>query len=156
MPKFKYTIPQLKKFLKDEAISSKDRAKFKGMLKRKKKSNQAKDLDALWSKLVKVRAGYKCEYCYRTSDEITLNSHHIYTRESKSTRWDLDNGICLCVSHHNFDNKISAHKAPKEFHEWLDKTKGEEFMDALRLKSNQIFKGDLDEIEYNLNNYEKV
>ena len=61
-------------------------------------------LDIAWSKLVKLRAGMKCEYCSKTS---YLNSHHIYSRSKKSTRWNPDNGICLCVGHHTFSSTFS-------------------------------------------------
>jgi len=94
-------------------------------------------LDEAWSKLVKIRAGMKCEYCGKTT---TLNSHHIYSRSKKSTRWHVKNGVCLCVAHHVFSSKFSAHKTPVEFTEWLYYKKGEEFMNLLRIKANTTSK----------------
>ena len=96
-----------------------------------------KKLDDAWSKLVKLRAGNKCEYCYKTA---YLNSHHIYSRSKKSTRWDVKNGICLCVGHHTFSSTFSAHKTPLEFIMWLTKYKGQEFLDLLTLKANATSK----------------
>ena len=95
-------------------------------------------LDIAWSKLVKLRAGMKCEYCLAKNKQ--LHSHHLYTRSKKSTRWLPDNGICLCASHHVLNSTFSAHKSPREFNEWLDQYKGEDFMLMLRLKSNHIHK----------------
>ena len=94
-------------------------------------------LDTLWSELIKALAGYKCEYCGK---ETTLNSHHIYSRSKKSTRWALNNGVCLCVAHHTFSSSFSAHKTPVEFTEWLNEYKGTEFIDSLRLEANSTKK----------------
>jgi hypothetical protein len=69
-----------------------------------------------------------------------LNSHHIYSRSNRSTRWDLENGVCLCVGHHTFSTKFSAHKTPTEFTEWLYGVKGEEFMSELRVNAHSIAK----------------
>ena len=96
-----------------------------------------KKLDDAWSLLVKLKAGMKCEYCGKTT---TLNSHHIYSRSKRSTRWLPDNGVCLCVSHHTFNSGFSAHKTPLEFIDWLIKYKGEEFVDTLRDKANLMWK----------------
>ena len=109
--------------------------------KRRKKSPNKKlddSLDKLWSLLVKHRAGWRCEYC--GSREKMLNSHHIYSRSNRSTRWDLENGVCLCVGHHTFSTKFSAHKTPTEFTEWLYKEKGEAWMSDLRVKAHAIAK----------------
>ena len=69
-----------------------------------------------------------------------LNSHHIYSRSNRSTRWDLENGVCLCVGHHTFSTKFSAHKTPTEFTEWLYKEKGEAWMSDLRTQAHAIAK----------------
>lgn len=94
-------------------------------------------LDIAWSKLVKLQGKNKCEYCGKTT---YLNSHHIYSRSKKSTRWNTDNGISLCVGHHTFSSKFSAHKTPLEFVDWLKKYKGEDFILRLRLKANYVSK----------------
>jgi hypothetical protein len=90
-------------------------------------------LDIAWSKLVKLRAGNKCEYCGKTS---YLNSHHIYSRSKRSVRWDVKNGICLCVGHHTFSSTFSAHKTPLEFVKWLENYKGTDYIDNLTFKAN--------------------
>lgn len=92
-----------------------------------------KRLDTAWSKAVKERAGHKCEYCAGTR---ALNSHHIFSRAKKSVRWSLDNGICLCVAHH-VGTQFSAHKTPYDFYKWLERYKGQQFMDLLSVSSNQ-------------------
>ncbi len=103
----------------------------------KAKKGIDKKLDDAWSLLVKLRAGMKCEYCHKTSP---LNSHHIYSRSKKSTRWDVRNGICLCVGHHVFSSSFSAHKTPLEFTEWLVNYKGHNEITTLKLRANSVSK----------------
>ena len=94
-------------------------------------------LDDAWSLLVKLKAGMKCEYCGKTS---YLNSHHIYSRSKRSTRWVVSNGVCLCVGHHTFSSTFSAHKTSVDFFLWLERKKGREFIELLSFKANQTSK----------------
>lgn len=98
--------------------------------KRMKKPKR-ETLDILWSKSVKEKAGNKCEYCGK---EDGLNSHHIFSRSNRRTRWDMDNGICVCVLHHVF-GIFSAHKSPIEFVEWLKEYRGVDWYERLRQKA---------------------
>lgn len=50
-----------------------------------------------------------------------MEAHHLISRSNKITRHSIENGICLCSKHHKFDHKLSAHKAPLAFSEWLMK-----------------------------------
>ena len=109
----------------------------------KQRKGVDKKLDEAWAILVKLKAGMKCEVCGKRT---YLNSHHIYSRSKKSTRWHVQNGICLCVGCHVFSSKFSAHKTPLEFTEWLTRYKGESYIDRLRLRANSISK---------LHNFEK-
>lgn len=84
------------------------------------KKRLEKDCDNLWSKIIKHKAGWKCEKCGR--DGLGLNSHHIFSRRFKNTRWDLDNGICLCVACH-----FMAHQRSIEFAEWIIKSKKNQY-----------------------------
>jgi len=93
-------------------------------------------LDTLWSKLVKIRARFKCEVCKRKDSQ--LNSHHIVGRTNRSLRWDLRNGVCLCVGHHKFLTQ-SAHEDPEWFRNWLMENRGEDF-DYVNQKKNTIKK----------------
>lgn len=81
-------------------------------------------------------AGNKCEYC---GNRKSLNSHHLFSRAKHSTRWDVQNGICLCVNHH-IGVTFSAHKTPLSFSLWIISQKGEKWYNQLHLKSNQISK----------------
>jgi len=115
-------------------------------------------LDTAWSLLVKLKAGMKCEYCGKTT---YLNSHHIFSRSKRSTRWNVNNGVCLCVGHHTFSSTFSAHKTPLEFVDWLTNKKGEEFIDRLRIQAHSLSKLHnfekqilLDELNKEIKNYE--
>ena len=85
-----------------------------------------------WALKVKERAGFKCEYCGITE---YLNSHHIFSRSNRTTRYDLDNGMCLCTCCHTFSSKFSAHKTPAEFIEWIKVYRGLEWYEELRRKA---------------------
>lgn len=101
-------------------------------------------LDDAWSLIVKLKAGSKCEKCFKTSP---LNSHHVYSRSKLSVRWDIINGCCLCVGCHTFSSTFSAHKTPTEFTEWIKETRGEEWYNALRIKAHSTVKWHLHEKE---------
>ena len=108
-------------------------------------------LDKLWAEIVKQRAGYKCEYCRKTT---YLNTHHIFSRSNLSVRWDLDNGICLCSGHHTLSND-SAHKSPVEFVEWIKEMWGIEWYERLRKKANTIKKWTIPELETLVEGFKK-
>jgi len=122
------------------------------MTKKRNKKTVGKKLDIVWSEAIKVRAGYKCEHCGKTTN---LNSHHIFTRLRKSTRWELDNGICLCVGCHMFSSKFSAHKTGVEFTHWLEEKKGKKWVETLQRMSNEIYRPTLEEMEETLTYLEK-
>ena len=114
------------------------------MVKTKKRKSDLKICDNLWSKLVKIRAKFRCEHCWST---FKLNSHHIFTRNNYSTRFDLDNGICLCSWCHTMSSKFSAHKTPMEFTEWIMAERWQERYDRLKRKTKQLRDKDYDKVE---------
>ena len=101
--------------------------------KKKRKPKDTRMVD--WALAVRARDGNKCRYCGRTD---TLNTHHIYSRSRKATRYDVDNGITLCVAHHTLSSAFSAHKTPVEFIDWLREQNGEEWLESLRRKAKHI------------------
>lgn len=91
---------------------------------------QIKILDEIWSFAVKERDGFRCRRCGATK---RLNSHHIIKRQFKALRWDVDNGITLCIAHHTFGND-AAHVDEIGFLEWLNK----ENIDYNKLRSRRL------------------
>lgn len=72
--------------------------------------------DKEWALSVKQRDSMACVICGSTE---RLNSHHLIPREIKEFKYDIDNGVTLCVKHHMFSRKISAHNNPIAFFKWL-------------------------------------
>lgn len=93
--------------------------------------------DLLWSKIIKNIG--ECEKCH--SRTKALNSAHIMSRRYLQTRWDLENGLCLCVGCHFW-----AHQNPIEFTHWVEEYLGEDIIEKLRKKANYIGKVDLEEV----------
>jgi len=96
------------------------------------KKSQVKNLDKLWQQVIVAQDG-KCLKCGTTQ---RLSAHHIFSRKNRSTRWDTNNGVCLCLAHHIF----WAHKSPTDFTYWLEGIKGRPFLKRLRTKHNTIVK----------------
>ena len=105
---------------------------------RKRKGLDGK-LDIAWSRLVKLRANMKCEIP-NCKHKPTLNSHHIFSRKNASTRWDVENGMCLCIGHHTMSSKKSAHGNPIWFTYFLEEYKGSDWIDALSFKAHSTKK----------------
>lgn len=60
-----------------------------------------KVLDSAWSKAVRERDGHKCVLCGSVK---TPQAHHWYFTKAQgnNTRWEVDNGVCLCYACHMF------------------------------------------------------
>ena len=92
--------------------------------------------DRLFSEII-TSVG-RCDYC-RSDSQLTCA--HIISRRFKSTRWDLDNAICLCFNHHRY---FTEH--PAEWIEYIDSRLGVGFYDRMRMKANEVFRGDVADI----------
>ncbi len=80
--------------------------------------------DALWGAIIHDRG----ECAVNDSDcSNKLEAHHLITRGSRATRHCVENGILLCCNHHKFSVKLSAHKAPLAFSEWLEENDPDTF-----------------------------
>ncbi len=72
--------------------------------------------DELFSKAVYADWGNQCAMCGRRSG---LNAHHLVPRTHIVTRYDLQNGCCLCKHCHQFDAHRSPHLNAAGFILWL-------------------------------------
>lgn len=100
------TEKKFKKFLKKEKLLKAPLSKEE---KQEIKKLERKAL-GLWRSAVKIRAKRKCEFpiCKKVKK---LNAHHIESfTTNKTLRYDLENGICLCPTHHKF-GWLSAHRS---------------------------------------------
>ena len=107
-----------------------------------KPKSKIKICDELWSELVKVRAGRKCEICGTIH---YLQSHHIVPRTCFTLRHDVKNGVCLCLKHHLY----FAHKDVLAFSKWVREHKDIEYLESRR---NSKSKNDYSLIELYLRN----
>lgn len=100
-------------------------------------------LDKLWSLAVRD-VGY-CEKCGKTG---SLQAHHIYSRTRLATRWDLNNGLCLCPNCHLFRGAhATQYDLQRAYHHWLVGYKGSEFLENLEQKSNTTYKPTISDLE---------
>lgn len=100
--------------------------------------------DKLWSQAVRQRDGV-CRRCGRGPEEITLQAAHVISRRYKAIRWDLRNGIALCMGCHHW-----GHKQPVEFDWWVQELIGKETYESLREEAlsyvGRVKKVDLEEV----------
>ena len=75
-----------------------------------------KELDTLWAKVVKARAGGVSEWSGKSE---RLNAHHIHGKPTQRLRWELKNGVSLTAGEHKF---IAHHTGRQEnFKRWAMK-----------------------------------
>ena len=84
--------------------------------------------DLKWSKRVRERDKC-CQICKKTDKR--LNAHHLIPKHFSKWRHDMDNGISLCVSCHQF-GVLSAHKNPLWFSRWLRIHRNKTYQIAIR------------------------
>lgn len=107
-------------------------------------------LDGLFSKLVRLKAGWVCEFdTYATLEQKGriapcrryyaggkgLQASHFYGRRAMSTRFCLDNVDSLCPSHHRW---FEEH--PNEYAIWKQIKLGADRFQALRMRFLHIQK----------------
>lgn len=90
---------------------------------------QIKILDKLWRD--KVRSRGMCLHCETTEN---LQAHHILSRTHRATRWDQENGVCLCYRCHLH----WAHTDPIEFSAWATDMWGSKTINQLRNRSRDV------------------
>ena len=78
-------------------------------------------LDRLWSEAVKLRAGMRSEY--NTKKRESLQSHHIWGKNSHRLRWELKNGICITSGEHKFIAHGSRERQV-DFERWAMQVRG--------------------------------
>jgi hypothetical protein len=105
-------------------------------MKRKPKAETISDIDkqclALWSDCIIARD----RVCRVTGSEKSLSAHHIRSRGHASTRFDLENGMCLSWTKWHFLQKM----APERFQDGIIDAIGIEKYEQLRAKSRITLK----------------
>jgi len=82
----------------------------------------------MWRDLVKDRDNYTCQVCgkYGKSNQ----AHHIVGRSNHAIRWDMRNGVTLCVGCH-----MRAHNDPLGFTKWLMDYREDDYEYLLKKKN---------------------
>lgn len=96
-------------------------------------------LDILFSKYIRTKAGWRCEYCGTKYDPPTsaLQTSHFHGRRKKTVRWDEQNCAALCFyCHQQFTENPLKHV------EWFKKRLGDRRFDMLNLRANTHGKPD--------------
>ncbi len=72
--------------------------------------------DRLWSLAIRSDWAYRCAICGSSK----VDAHHLVPRQHEATRYDLNNGIALCSTHHQFDKDLSPHLNAAGWLAWLN------------------------------------
>ena len=90
---------------------------------------------ALWSKIVKIKAGYKSEY---SGQEGLLHAHHLLGKSSYALRFDTRGGICLTAGEHNFKaHSDDNYNFVSELREIVKRREGENIIEILEMQKNR-------------------
>lgn len=123
--------------------------------KKRKKNTPRKilenKLDTISAKICRMKGA--CEVCGK--NDGVLNAHHFKSRVYKGVRWYLPNLICLCVHHHTFNHKFSAHRTPEAFKARMKELKGQEWFDDIEKRAIEHTSWKLEELEDLLTTYQE-
>jgi hypothetical protein len=72
--------------------------------------------DKEWQAAIRLRDSNKCVIC---GESKIVHCHHLFPREIKEFRWNINNGVALCPKHHKFSLEISPHRNPFIFVDWF-------------------------------------
>ena len=114
---------------KTQWLNSGGEMKTKKTKKTKKQILEA-ECDKLWSQCIIARD----RTCRGSNSSDRLSAHHIRSRTHRSTRWDLDNGLCLSWKVH-FLQKAN----PERFQDLIINIIGDEKYQALKRKALSLW-----------------
>lgn len=90
--------------------------------------------DIVFSKFIRTRARWCCDYCLRdfSHNKGGLHCSHVFGRRHKGTRWDPQNAFAHCIKCHKY-----LEENPLIFAEWVKGKIGQEKYDRLLLKHHK-------------------
>lgn len=91
-------------------------------MRKQTKKSLKKACDILWALIIRSSNNGNCEICGKPAQ----NSHHVIGRIIFALRWDLRNGVNLCISCHMF-GKDSAHNNPIFFINWFKSKRPDDY-----------------------------
>lgn len=120
-------------------LGQKRKGRKKGL---KRKIIKLYPLDILFSKWIRAKADYTCEYCGVKPDPKGLHCSHFIGRRYRSTRWLDDNVACLCFGCHNL-----MHDFPSVHRQFFVKRIGTDRIEHLEILARSGNKPDLAKIK---------
>jgi len=125
------------------------------MAKRRKRTNanvpakgRLKDMaDRLWSISVRADWNWACAVCGKGP----CDAHHLIPRTNQATRYDLQNGIALCSSHHQFCPDVSPHQNAAGWMQWLrhnQPLRHEWYTETILSGEHRVFNGTTNAVYY--------
>ncbi len=102
-------------------------------------------LDILFSKYIRAKANYTCEYCGKKPASKGLHCSHFIGRRYRDTRWEEDNACSACFACHNY-----FHDFPSAHRDFFIKRLGTERLEQLEILARSSNKPDLEEIKKKL------
>lgn len=94
--------------------------------------------DAVFSDLIREAYDWTCQRCLRPFPERKgrdVHASHFYSRQFHSTRWFVDNAVCLCATCHDH-----VGKHPDDHADFFRKHLGPVRYDMLRARKQGIFR----------------
>ena len=113
-------------------------------------STLKRKLDKAWS--LAIRSEGSCEVCGKLADYCQLHPHHFIGRRNLATRWDLDNGFCLCALHHQL-GLTSAHQNPEWFRKEVIRIRGIDYPKVMLRRASKVKKWTYNELLELLNKF---
>ena len=99
-------------------------------------------LDILFSKYIRAKADFTCEYCGIKPNPKGLHCSHFIGRRYRNTRWLEDNVACLCFGCHNL-----MHDFPSIHRDYFTKRLGSDRLEEMEILARSGSKVDLGEIK---------
>ena len=94
-----------------------------------------------WSIAVRARDGNVCSYCF--ADKY-VHAHHLFPKEIKEFKFDIDNGIALCAKHHKYDNLFAPHKNALAFVYWMTQNRSQQLRTIQTKYNNYLIENSQD------------
>ena len=113
----------------------------------KRKQIKLYPLDIMFSRYVRIKAEYKCEYCGKQYDSHSKGLHcsHFISRRYRNTRFDECNVSVACYGcHHLFHDFPSLHR------DFFVKRIGTDGIEQLEILARSGQKPDLEQIKVSL------
>jgi hypothetical protein len=116
----------------------------KATLDKARKKKLEKELDKLWSEIVRKGGQHKCQWpgCENAGNQ----PHHFFHKaQGNVARWEPDNGVNLCFAHHIYQVHSKGDTEP--LRDYLIWKLGADRFENMKWEVRQSWKPTIDELE---------